>query len=85
MELYEPVQISYVAGCADGPFDKNIEGLGLSDHYAQLTEKLHNSANLNGKYGTLFEFLAKVSSVLSLKSEMGLRITSAYRTGKRAN
>ena len=64
-----------------GLFDKNIEGLPLNAHYDKLTKTLKSAVNRNGEYGFIFEYLAKVSHVLSIKSEMGIKITQAYRNG----
>ncbi len=61
-----------------GLFDKNIEGLPLDDHYGKLADTFRIAAERNGKYSFLFEYLAKVSHVLAIKSEIGLKITEMY-------
>lgn len=61
-----------------GLFDKNIRGIGLSEHYKKLGKKMKSHALDNGEYGFIFTFLEKVCSVLEIKAEIGLRITEAY-------
>ena len=66
-----------------GLLDKNIDGLPLDAHYAALAEKLDPMRTRNGAYNSLFEFSWHAARVLALKSEMGLRITRAYKAGDR--
>ena len=67
-----------------GLFDKNIDGLPLDSHYAVLAKKFEAAAGNNGDYNDLFRFNYHVADVLSVKSELGLRITRAYKSGNRA-
>ncbi|MGI6610594.1 MAG: beta-N-acetylhexosaminidase [Limnochordia bacterium] len=66
-----------------GLFDKNIEGHPVAAHYAKLANTLSLAVKRNGAYNSLFEFLHQVAEVLALKSEMGLKVTEAYRAGDR--
>jgi len=66
-----------------GLFDKNYEGCDHDAHYAELTEKLREAAGRNGMFDGMFEFLALTAHTLAKKSEMGLRLTAAYRSGDR--
>ena len=66
-----------------GLFDKNIEGLPLERHYSELARKLEAGAARNGRFNFLFSYMAKVSAVLALKSEMGLKLRKAYLGGDR--
>ena len=66
-----------------GLFDKNIEGLPLNAHYAKLKKTMDEAATRNGVFNFLFEFNACVADVLSVKSELGLAITAAYKAGDR--
>lgn len=66
-----------------GLFDKNIEGLPLNEHYAGLAEKFKAAAGRSGAYGGLFRFNYHVADVLSVKSELGIKITRAYRENDR--
>jgi len=61
-----------------GLFDKNIENMELSKYYSTLEEKMRKALPSNGEFGFIFEFLEKVCAVLSIKSEIGLKIKSAY-------
>jgi len=67
-----------------GLFDKNVEGHGLSSHYEKLAADMKDRSTRNGKYGFVFAFLMRVCSVLSLKAEMGIRLTEAYRAGDKS-
>lgn len=64
-----------------GLVDKNIEGWALNDHYTALSEKLKEAINRNGQFNGLFEISYLASHVLSLKAEMGIILTKAYREG----
>lgn len=64
-----------------GMFDKNIEGLAMNDHYAQL-EKAFTGVDA-GEYSTVFEVYRLLAKVLSVKSEIGIQIHNAYFTGDR--
>jgi len=66
-----------------GLFDYHIVGLPLAQHYSELTQTLQEGINRNGEYGLVFEYLSRVSHVLALKADMGIRITRAYRAGHR--
>ncbi len=67
-----------------GLFDKNAEGLPLERHYAELAGKLSAAAERSGSYRPVFEFYALASSVLALKSELGLKMRRAYLARDRA-
>ena len=62
-----------------GMFDKNIEGLPISQHYSDLAADMRNSRDRNGKYGFVFEFLERVCEALAVKSELGLKISNVYK------
>lgn len=64
-----------------GLCDKNIEGLPLDAHYAALAEKLKPACERNGNYNNLFRMNYLVAHTLAKKSEMGLRVTKAYKDG----
>lgn len=80
METYNPCKYLMWQDVMTGLFDRNIEGLPLDEHYSKLADTLKAASERNGKFNFLFEFLGKVSSVLAVKSEIGLRITRAYRS-----
>jgi len=61
-----------------GLFDYNIRGLELDSHYAALADRLDLAIGRNGEYDDMFRFYANVARTLSLKAQMGLRVTDAY-------
>lgn len=67
-----------------GLIDKNIEGLPLNAHYEALAEKLKPACDRNGEYNGFFKFNYHIAYTLALKSEMGLRLTAAYKSGNKA-
>ena len=66
-----------------GLADKNIEGVELDKHYADLAEKLKATIGNNNDYNDIFELSYHAANVLSKKSQMGLRITEAYKNGNK--
>ena len=66
-----------------GLCDKNIEGYELDAHYEKLAELLKPAAERNGQFGGMFEFSYHAAHVLAKKSQMGLRLTAAYKAGDR--
>lgn len=64
-----------------GLFDKNIEELPLADHFAKLTAQYEQAMNRNGEWAPVFQILQKLCCVLTVKSEIGLNITHAYKAG----
>ena len=64
-----------------GLVDKNIEGWNLNDHYAALAKKLKKASTRNGQFNGLFDMSYHAAHVLSLKAEMGIKLTKAYREG----
>lgn len=64
-----------------GLFDKHIEGVEASGHYARLEEKMGQYRRDSGEEGFIFEVPEKLCSVLKLKAGMGLRITGLYKLG----
>jgi len=67
-----------------GMFDKNIEGLPLEKHYTDLAARMTANASRNGRFNFLFEYYAKVSAVLAIKSEIGVRLRRDYLAGDTA-
>ena len=66
-----------------GLCDKNIEGYELDAHYAALAEDLKAAVGRNGQFDGNFEYSYHAAHVLALKSQMGLRLTAAYKDGDR--
>lgn len=84
LETFNPSKYLMWQDLLTGLFDKNIEGLPLDAHYEKLAANFKASVARNGRFGFVFEFLAKVSDVLALKSEMGIRITQTYKNRDKA-
>lgn len=66
-----------------GMFDKNIEGYTLDEHYEDLAAKLAATDGRDGYYNDLMRFNYHVADVLALKSEIGLKLTAAYKSNDR--
>lgn len=67
-----------------GLFDGNIAGLPLAGHYAGLKSDMAEAARRNGEWNALFDFYEQLAEVLSVKSELGLRLKAAYDQRDRA-
>lgn len=67
-----------------GLCDKNIEGWELDAHYEKLAETLKPAIERNGQFKGMFEFSYHAANVLAKKSQMGLRLTAAYKAGDKA-
>ncbi|GAB6928304.1 beta-N-acetylhexosaminidase [Paenibacillus sp. JCM 10914] len=61
-----------------GMFDKQIEGLDLANHYAELEQRIRDHRNPDAELDYLFEMPEKLSAVLKRKSEIGIALKSAY-------
>ena len=64
--------------------DKNIENVEMNAHYAMVEEKLKEAVGRNGRFDYIFEYSRRAAHVLSVKSEMGLKLTKAYKDGDKA-
>lgn len=64
-----------------GLLDKNYEGSDLNAHYERVAPVLKEAVGRNGRFDLDFQMSYLVARVLSLKSEMGQRLTAAYRAG----
>lgn len=78
---YNPSKYLMWQDILSGLCDKNIEGLPLDAHYAALAERLKPACERNGAYNELFRMNYLVAHTLAIKSELGLRVTSAYKNG----
>lgn len=67
-----------------GLFDENIKGMNLASHYKKLSGVFADAAKRNGEYNKMFEFYAKTADVLSVKSEIGINLASAYAKADKA-
>nr|WP_304214285.1 beta-N-acetylhexosaminidase [Fredinandcohnia onubensis] len=64
-----------------GLFDENIRGLEMNAHYQKIIPQLSAAKDRNPNTSLLFEFYEKLASVLSIKSEMGIHLKTAYDNG----
>jgi hypothetical protein len=81
---YNPSKYLMWQDILTGLCDKNIEGYDLDAHYEKLAEALKPAIDRNGRFGGIFEFSYHAATVLAKKSQMGLRLTAAYKAGDRA-
>lgn len=63
-----------------GLYDNNIKDLPISDHYNNLTEKLKKIKTENVKWKHIIKFYTQLSKVLSLKSELGIKVKKHYES-----
>lgn len=61
-----------------GLFDKHIEGLDIKSHYLNLEKKFKEIRNANCSLDFIFDVPEKLSAVLSIKANIGLRLKKAY-------
>ncbi|HHV95601.1 MAG TPA: beta-N-acetylhexosaminidase [Clostridiaceae bacterium] len=66
-----------------GLFDGDIKGLELRTHYASIKSKYEAYSKVNPTFELLFNFYEKLASALEIKSELGLDIINAYKTGNK--
>lgn len=79
LETYNPSKYLMWQDIMAGLFDKNIEGLALSEHYESLREKMEKYSLNNGEYNSVFVFYEKLCAALAVKAELGIELTKAYR------
>lgn len=61
-----------------GLYDKNMQGLPLNKHYAELAAKLKQAKQANPSWTLLFDFYQQLADVLSIKAEYGINLKEAY-------
>lgn len=61
-----------------GIFDQHVDELTYPKHYHDCYVLLSKIATKDNEYSYIFDTLAKLAHVLSLKSDMGIRIKKAY-------
>lgn len=83
MAMYNPSKYLLWQNILMGLYDKNIRGMDLNRHYEELGRKMKMAVGRNGGYGFVFELLEKLCSVLSMKAELGIAITDAYKDGNK--
>lgn len=65
-----------------GLFDENVSELNMKEHYSKLAEKMKKHSSENVEYKMFFEFYTAAAEALAEKSEIGIRLHKAYRSGK---
>lgn len=74
-----PSKIYLYNDCFLGLFDTTVaENIGKK--YTTISKRLRNAAKRTGEYGYLFDTASKLSAVLSLKTEIGVRARKAYES-----
>lgn len=73
---YNPSKFLLYQDILTGLYDKNIEGHGLNNHYAELAVQL--KASKSGRFQLLFNFYQTLAEVLKDKAEIGLQLKQAY-------
>ncbi|MNJ31852.1 Glycosyl hydrolase family 20, catalytic domain [compost metagenome] len=66
-----------------GLFDKQIEGLPMAEHYAQLEQDIRRVRVKDAELDYLFDVPEKLSAVLKQKSEIGIELKRAYDSDDR--
>ncbi|ADU31943.1 beta-N-acetylhexosaminidase [Evansella cellulosilytica] len=61
-----------------GVFDKQIEGIDITSHYASLENKVKRIRNADNEIDFIFDVPEKLCAVLSMKANLGIRLKEAY-------
>lgn len=61
-----------------GLYDKSMENCDMTEHYKSLAERMLQNAN-NETFGKMFKFYSALSTVLSEKQYLGIRLYNAYQ------
>ena len=80
---YNPSKFLMWQDILTGLCDKNVDGLPLDKHYEALAAELKPMTERNGIFNDMFLFNYHVANTLAMKSEMGLRLTKAYKENDR--
>lgn len=82
-ETYCPSRYMLWQNVLMGLFDENIRGFDAAGYYGELQQRMAQYAARNGEYGFVFEVLERLCGVLTLKADVGIRITDAYLIGNK--
>ena len=68
-----------------GLLDRNFQELGmdLGRHYAERGRRLREGIGRNGDTDVVLELLSRLCAVLEIKAEAGIKLSAAYRAGRR--
>ena len=67
-----------------GLFDAGLEGHTVSDHYKKLAGLMKEYKTKYPGFSSMFEFYEKLADALSIKGDIGKRITRAYKNKDKA-
>lgn len=76
-ELANPADYMFYQDILCGLFDRHVEK-GSSEYYKKASFKLHTIARKGGQWAYIYDNIANLCDVLSLKSDMGIRLKAAY-------
>ena len=62
-----------------GLFDSHVEHVDISAYYAKVADELKEAREHAGEFGFVFDVPLALANVLIEKSDIGIRITKAYR------
>lgn len=66
-----------------GLFDRHVEGRDVASHYRRLAGALAEAARQNEAWRHVFEVPVRLCEVLSVKSEIGIRLKRGYEENRR--
>lgn len=67
-----------------GLFDRHVEEGLYNSHYLSAATRLAECADRNPGFGDMFMTLSKLSEVLAIKCDIGVRLRNAYMNGDRS-
>ncbi|HEX2985634.1 MAG TPA: beta-N-acetylhexosaminidase [Caproiciproducens sp.] len=76
-ELGNPADYMFYQDILCGLFDRHVQK-GSADYFRKAAEMLYTVAQKGGQWTYIYNNIANLCSVLSLKSEMGIRLKEAY-------
>lgn len=75
--VYNPSKYCLWQDLLMGLFDNNIRGSGIAQHYKSLHEDYKNCTE-HDPWTSLHSFYTRLSGILAIKSELGIKIKHAY-------
>jgi hypothetical protein len=73
-----PAKYIFYQDVLQGLYDKHIDELTYPQHFTECRRRLSAVAGKEKEYGYIFDALAKLSHVLELKCDLGIRLKKAY-------
>ena len=78
--VINPSKYQLYNDCFMGLYDSGV-AVGDSDRYKELSKKIFDAALRAGEYSYIFDTVSKLCEVLALKSKIGIRTHSVYKSG----